>query len=327
MRVERDIVVGRVRRRGWSQVGFGLYRRDATGDERLGDLLAWQQILPPSGCLTHLTAAALHGLWLPPLPDGLPVLVSMSKSQSRPKRPELKVMRHTQPIRTVRMGGLVVATVEEALLTCARDLSILDLVVLGDAALQMGLTSRDRLLASASRRRWGSERLISAVGWMDGRSESAWESLLRVLHVACGIVVVPQYNVEHEGCFVARGDLRLEGTKTLHEFDGGVHRDPATHRRDLDRDRRLLAAGWSRRGYVAADVLGRPERILRDADLTLGRPHRVDRLDPWLRLVGVSLFDPLGPARLEQRLRGPERRKVADRDTKQRRSSDGIGHS
>ncbi len=105
------------------------------------------------------------------------------------------------------------------------------------------------------------------------------------------------------------------------------HRDPETHRRDLDRDRRLLAAGWSRRGYVAADVLGRPERILRDADLALGRPHRVDRLDPWLRLVGASLFDASGPARLAERLRGPERRKVADRDTGQCRSGDGIGHS
>ena len=43
-----------------------------------------------------------------------------------------------------------------------------------------------------------------------------------------------------------------------------------------------------------ADLLHRPEGILRDADLTLGRLHRVDRLDPWLRLLEGSLFHPAG---------------------------------
>ncbi len=37
-------------------------------------------------------------MWLPPLPDNLPVFVSMAKRETRPKRPELLVMRHTQPI-------------------------------------------------------------------------------------------------------------------------------------------------------------------------------------------------------------------------------------
>jgi hypothetical protein len=70
MRADRDVVVGRVRRAAWHKVAFGLYRRDATGDERMADLLAWQQILPPSGCLTHLTVAAVRGLWLPPFRRG-----------------------------------------------------------------------------------------------------------------------------------------------------------------------------------------------------------------------------------------------------------------
>lgn len=303
MKVQRDIVVGEVRRRGWRRVGFGLYRRDSTGADRLRDLLAWQQVLPSSGCLTHLTAAALHGLWLPPLPDSLPIFVSMQKSQSRPKRPELKVMRHTRPVNATQLGGLTVATVEEALLTCARDVSLLDLVVLGDSALQAGLTSRERLVASASRNRWGSDLLLRAVPWMDGRSESPWESLLRILHQACGVPVVPQHVVSHGGRFVARGDLWLIGTRTLHEYDGGGHRDPVTHRRDLERDRSLLGAGWARRGYVASDVCLQPESILRDADASLGRAYRADRLDPWLRLFEASLFAEGGPARLARRVR------------------------
>lgn len=193
MRAETDIVVGAVRRTGWTRVGYGLYRRTGTETDRVdaagglrADLLAWQQVLPPSGCLTHLTAAVLHDLWLPPVPTQLPVFVSMAKEETRPKRPQLVVMRHTRPVRTTRRHGLTCATVEELLLSCARDLALLDLVVLGDSALHKGLTTPTDLRLAASRRRWGAGTLMNAIGWMDARSESPWESLLRVLHRACG---------------------------------------------------------------------------------------------------------------------------------------------
>lgn len=312
MRPERDIVVGQVRRRGWRRVGFGLYRRGSLngyddpvepGDVE-ADLQAWQQVLPESGCITHLTAAALYGMWLPPLPTALPVFVSMAKSQTRPKRPELLVMRHTRPIATRRRDGFLLATPEETILACARDLSLLDLVVLGDSALHLGLTTTSDLLTSASRRRWGAAVLTRAVGWMDRRAESPWESLLRVFHRVCGVRVEPQHNVYDGQRFVARGDLWLVGTRMLHEYDGEVHRDRRTHVEDLERDRRLVAAGWSRRGYTARDLLHRPEAILAEADATLGRRHRVDRLDPWLGMVAESLFSADGQARLRQRLDG-----------------------
>jgi hypothetical protein len=88
----------------------------------------------------------------------------------------------------------------------------------------------------------------------------------------------------------------------LHEYDGGVHRERAIHERDLRRDRRLLQAGWRRRGYTAADLMSRPQAILADADETLGRRHRVDRLDPWVGMVEESLYHPGGPDRLAARL-------------------------
>ncbi len=198
------------------------------------------------------------------------------------------------------------ATPDEVILACARDLSLLDLVVLGDSALHRGLVTRETLLASSSRRRWGAARMNRAVAWMDGRSESPWESLLRVFHRVCGVPVVPQHEVfDDDGRFVARGDLWLVGSRMLHEYDGAGHRDRRTHRDDLDRDRRLLATQWHRRGYTSVDLLHRPEGILRDADQTLGRRHRVDRLDPWLRMLEESLFHEAGRARFAARLTGP----------------------
>jgi hypothetical protein len=300
MRAERDVVVGEVRRAGWRKVGFGLYRR--AGDDAPGDLLAWQQVLASSGCFTHLTAAVLHGMWLPPLPDDLPVFVSQAKGETRPKRQEIVVIRHTKPIATVRREGLTVATPDEAILACSRDLALLDLVVLGDSSLHQGLTNVSRMVASASRRRWGAAAMRRAIGWMDGRAESPWESLLRVFHRSCGVPVEPQHVVRDDGRFVARGDLWIVGSRMLHEYDGGVHRDRRTHQDDLARDRRLLAAQWHRRGYTALDLMHRPEAVLRDADLTLGRRHPVDRLDPWLRMVEESLFHENGQVRLAQRL-------------------------
>lgn len=302
MHAHLDVVVGEVRRRGWTKVGFGLYRRDGVSDDVHADLLAWQQVMPPSGALTHLTGAVLHDMWLPPLPNGLPVFVSMAKHESRPKRPELLVMRHTKPINRCTRNGLQVATPAEVLLACARDLSLLDLVVMGDSMLHSRRVTRTELEVAASRRRWGAGTLGNALGWMDGRSESPWESLLRVFHRACAIPVVPQHEVHHEGRFVARGDLWIVGSHMLHEYDGSVHRDRRTHRHDLARDRALLSAGWQRRGYTSSDLLHRPELILREADDTLGRRHRVDRLDPWLALVEESLFHAEGQARFRRRL-------------------------
>ena len=46
-------------------------------------------------------------------------------------------------------------------------------------------------------------------------------------------------------------------------------------------------------------------RRLREADETLGRRHRVDRLDPWRVAVAESLFHPAGRERLAVRLGRP----------------------
>jgi hypothetical protein len=302
MRIERDVAVGQVRRSGWVRIGRGLYRREREPSDGL-DLSTWQAILPETGCFTHLTAARAHRMWLPPDPPNLPIFVSMSDREHRIRRPELKVMRHTKPIGSGWVDRARVATPEETLLACARHLSLLDLVVLGDSALHLGLTSTTCLRAASQRRRWGASRLARAVDWMEGRSESAWESLLRVMHRACGVPVVPQFVVrDAAGGFVARGDLWIRGSRMLHEYDGAVHHEAREYARGLDRDRRLLDADWQRRGYTAYDVMARPDRILREADDTLGRRHRVDRLDPCLRMHEESLFHEHGQAAFQQRL-------------------------
>ena len=76
---------------------------------------------------------------------------------------------------------------------------------------------------------------------MDERSESAWESIMRVLHVAAEIPVEAQVEIlDDRGLFIARVDLLIKGTRRIDEYDGEKHREPEVQDNDLVRHRRLL---------------------------------------------------------------------------------------
>jgi len=294
------------RNKQWRTVSHGLQvpRDDVTATS---DLVAWQLALPDDGCFTHLTAAGLLGWWLPPLPVDLPVF-ACQPAGPYPRRNGLHVRRHPVRVPWTAVDGLRVAEPAEVLLACARDLGLLDVVVLVDAALHLGSCSPDDVAEAGSptRRRAGAPLLRRALDLSDRRSESAWESLLRVLHVVCDVPVEPQHELyDDQGRFVARGDLWLRGTRVFHEYDGGDHLQRPRQRKDLRRGRGMTNAAWLRRGYTAEDVLYQGVGILRDADLTLGRAHRPERIRAWHGLLAASLFTPSGTARLLGKLRVP----------------------
>jgi hypothetical protein len=240
---------------------------------------------------------------MPPLPSGLPVFVAMAKGESRPQRPGLVVTRPTAVVPAVECRGLPVDPVPEVLLACARHLQTVDLVVLIDSALQLERCSIEEIEEIASRRRRGAPRLRYALALADGRSESPYETLLRLLHVACGIEVEPQHVLRDQaGAFVARADLWLVGTHTLHEFDGDVHLTRRAQRKDLHRERRIGNETWVRRGYTASDVLHQGVSILRDADLSLGRPHEPEAIRVWHSWLARSMFTPSGRELLRHEL-------------------------
>lgn len=285
---------------GWTTPARGLHRRTSSD---LTELHAWQQALRITAAFTHLTSAAARGWWLPPLPDDLPVWVMQIQSQNPSRRQGMVVCRHRFIPPSEVIDGLRLATVPETLVACARDLGGLDLVVLAECALHRGQTSLDELWATAREHRRGAPRMREALALADGRAESTWEVLLRVLHVVCDIEVEPQHELwTPEGEHVARGDLWVVGTTALHEYDGGHHLTRPQQRRDLERGRRILDAGLTRRGYTSEHVLRQGVTILRDADLALGRRHDPQRIQAWHALLRESLFTPAGQARLRSRL-------------------------
>ena len=293
-----EVVRGERRGRRWQRLAHGLH---ADGPCTLQDRLrAWELVLPPSAVWTHLSAAALRGWWLPAdVPR--PVFAAVGRGERHPQRRGLVVLRLREPPTAEHVDGFRVATAPETLLALARDLAVLDLVPLADSALRAGDSTLPALAELGATGRPGAAALRRALPLLDARSESAWESVMRVLHRAAGVPVEPQHVVRDDaGRFVARADLRLVGTRRLHEYDGEVHRDRAVDRADLDRDRRLMDAGWQRYGWTAAEVL-RGGALLAAADAALGRAWDGRRLQTWRALVAGSWWSAAGRARAAER--------------------------
>ena len=296
-------VRGHRRGRQWDPVTYAVHRSAGVPGPPLDhpphwpepDLAGWQLLMTNNGCFTGLTALELWGVSLPPLPEGCPVFMALGKNDPRPMRRGVHTSRHISPVEHVVVRGLRVATPAEALVAAARWLALLDLVAVIDNALHLGLVQIDELVATSRSRRPGARALRDALPRVDGGAESLPESLLRVLHVSCGVEVETQWVVaDVDGVEIARADLWLRGTTSLHEYDGDEHEKAPRRTRDLRRHRRLDKLGLIRRGYTLGDLLRRAVTVLEDIDRAVGRPHDPSRIRDWTELVRQSLYSPAG---------------------------------
>lgn len=303
-----EVIRGHVRLAGHRRVSHGLFLPLTTGlsprAEFLRDLTAWLEVLPRNAAFTHVTAARVLQWQLPALPEQVPVFAAVEGDIPRPQRAGLAYSRLVRPTQCAEMCGLPIDAPEEILLRAARDLGLLDLVILVDSARQAGHVDPRRLEVVLSSHRPGVRMLREAWQLSDHRAASGGETVLRVFHVAMDVTVEPQAVLfDEHGQVVGHADLLVLATGDVHEYDGEVHRDKSRHQVDLRRERGLLSASRHRRGFTLDDLLNHPLTVMHELDRALGRPHRMSRLRRWQRLVENSLYSPLGRDRVLNRWR------------------------
>ena len=231
---------------------------------------AYAPILAPGEFFSHATAAVLHGMWLPlELEQRLRLDVSVRKPQRAPR--DARVQGHhlvDRPGLVSRVRGLPVASPWETWAQLARELSVTDLVVAGEALLAKDRPNRraalERLVeVAADPDRPYHRRLARAAALLRIDSRSAGETRFRLLLTRNGLPE-PRINLrirDASGRFIGEGDLVYEEEMVLVEYEGDGHRERAQFRKDISRVEEFVAAGWRVIRATAADERN-PARVL-----------------------------------------------------------------
>jgi very-short-patch-repair endonuclease len=219
--------------------------------------------------IVELTAARVHGLWLPDLPDELHVATAepdrLSSAMTRTRRPQIRAHRRKlAAVDVVDVRGVPVASVARTWVDLAAVLNLPDLVAAGDSALRGG-ASREELaeVVQRSTRLRGVRRARAALPMLDARSRSRAESHLRVAATAPDLPVfqVNEPVYRSTGGWLAEPDLSLAEAKLALEYQGEDHAELKRMRKDITRSTDMRGERWLVIEYGPAEVFGRPWQI------------------------------------------------------------------
>ena len=285
----------------WQRLSHGLYGPAGWMPSGWDRWAAVSRVLPADAAAGHLTSAALRGWWLPMLPGGVP-LFATTATGTHVQRPGVYVRR--SPRSTVEtVNGVRVVTAASTVHELARDLAPLDLVPVIESAARVDGCQPAEVLRLAPPRMRGLVALRTATALADPRSESWFETMLRLVHVLAGLDVVPQRDVRDSvGGFVARVDLWLVGAARAIEYDGESHRDRARHVDDLRREKALRRVAVDRWAYSRGEVEHDPGQIISDAEDALGLAHDRRRVDAWWQAARMGTITARGRRRLATRI-------------------------
>lgn len=227
--------------RSWRRVGSGLYCWAGAHVEPLQLLQAWHCRLP-NAVFTGLTAAWLYGLDVDPCH---PIEVAVPGGSGIRSRPGLVVYR--TDLKSVTVRALPAATLPAMFRLLRRRLAPVELVVLADAAMRLGLGRFHDLAEPA---------------------ESPMETRLRWLLLQAGL---PPPQVQARLSF-GRADLYYPSARLVIEYDGANHRDRLIE--DNRRQNVLLKAGFRLLRFTAADLRDRSAQIV--ADVRAGLRSAID---------------------------------------------------
>lgn len=246
----RGLSRGRLRSADVTRLVRGVYA--TTGSDH-STVSAAARRLRPGQFFSHLTAARLHGLYLPRRLDDLPDLHITAFRPAAAPRASGVVGHHTDSgsVRTVSIAGIPVASAVDTWCTLAAMLTVPELVIMGDGLVRrvQPLATMDELADAVARMagRRGSRALRAAFERVRPGTDSRQETRLRLLIVGAGLPepLVNSVIRDSSGRFLALGDLVYPRWKTLIEYDGAHHfASEQQGHHDVDRLDRLMADGW-----------------------------------------------------------------------------------
>jgi len=225
------------------------------------------RIHPPVAFASHVSAARVFGL---PVPDGPDEHVTVLDQRDRRKRPGIVnyvanrvagSAAHVVTYRGVRISGPFRMFVE-----LASVLSLVDLVVVGDALLKMFKVPASRLVEECERSKdRHAHAARTAAAFVRAEVDSPMESRLRMLIVLAGL---PEPEVNHkirdeDGKVVMRLDLAYPALKLVVEYDGRQHaEDIRQWNRDLERREVFDDSEWRIIVVTAKGIYQEPWRTI-----------------------------------------------------------------
>jgi hypothetical protein len=200
--------------------------------------------------------------------DLVSVTRELGASGSRTSRREIRLHIAALPAehRAVRLGAPV-TSVARTVVDLARSTSFREGVAVADSALRgKQATKVDLSAIAAACDRWpGITQARQVVEFADARSESAFESISRVVFAQGGLPPPElQVWVGAEGRVIARVDFLWRRYATIAEADGAIkYADPDRARLQLQRDSELREAGFEVVHFTWQDLHLSPGQVLR----------------------------------------------------------------
>jgi very-short-patch-repair endonuclease len=236
-------------------------RRDAIDDDtRIRSALT---LHPDDAVASHFSAARLLDL---PVPEHHLEHVTVFRPKDRHWRPEVKPHVTKRPRRVVLVRGIRTTDPITTFIQLAGSLSLVDLVVLGDAIVKKYKVAPRRLVSACGKSGdYYAKRALQAALFVRRGVDSPMETRLRMLLVLAGLPE-PKVNVREmneDGTWKRRYDLCYPEFRLIVEYDGRQHAtDVPQWETDLDRREELEDDGYRILVVTAKGIFIEPERTI-----------------------------------------------------------------
>jgi very-short-patch-repair endonuclease len=206
--------------------------------------------MSPQHAFSHATAAVLHGMRVPHALHLKEEIHVISNTRGRPPR-DRRVIGHIGSAPTMSLGGLRVTTPLVTWCHLGQSLTLDALIIAADGL----ICRKDPVVTMAElqdaveawRGSRGYRRLVEALVHVRERTDSARETMLRLLIVRAGLPE-PMINApvrSRLGKVVAHADLAYPHYSLVIEYDGDQHRtEQKQYYIDIDRLERITREGW-----------------------------------------------------------------------------------